>query len=148
MGASLECGMDAIEFYSGRGPCRWLSNFHRHAMEIDGWLWSTVEHFYQAAKTLDKEEKEGIWEAPTPSEAKRRGGIATLRPDWEQFKEEVMLTALRAKFSDPDLRLKLLDTGDSRLEEASPTDMYWGNKGKNRLGILLMQVREELGEPA
>ena len=53
--------------------------------------------------------------------------------------------ALRAKFSDPDLRLRLLDTKDSRLEEASPTDMYWGYKGKNRLGVLLMQVREELG---
>ena len=36
--------------------------------------------------------------------------------------------ALRAKFSDPDLRLRLLDTKDSRLEEASPTDMYWGYK--------------------
>lgn len=136
--------MDVVRFYSSMGP-RWLGNFHRHAMVIDGWMWSTVEHFYQASKTLDDQEKEGIWEAPTPAEAKRRGGIATLRPDWERLKEEVMLTALRAKFSDPDLRLKLLDTRGSRLEEASPADMYWGYKGKNRLGILLMQVREELG---
>ncbi|CAG8778813.1 7980_t:CDS:1, partial [Acaulospora morrowiae] len=65
---------------------------------------------------------------------------------------DVMLTALRAKFTqNEDLKEILLGTGDSQLVEASPTDSYWGNarksdgtEGKNMLGILLMQVRDEL----
>ena len=72
-----------------------------------------------------------------------------MRSDWEEVKEQVMLKALRAKFSHhQDLREQLLATGNLHLAEASPCDYYWGTgksgKGKNRLGVLLMQVRSEL----
>ena len=59
-----------------------------------------------------------------------------------------MLAGLRAKFSqNKDLQQKLLKTGNRKLRQHTHTDKYWGdggksNNGKNRLGVLLMQVRE------
>ena len=45
-----------------------------------------------------------------------------------------------------DLKQKLIDTGDARLHEDSPSDMFWGVKGKDMLGKLLMEVRDKLRE--
>ena len=71
------------------------------------------------------------------------------RPDWEQVKEDVMYKALQAKFSQHnDLRKLLLDTGERTLIEHSPHDSYWGDggdgSGKNKLGELLMKLRDEV----
>jgi hypothetical protein len=61
-----------------------------------------------------------------------------------------MLTATREKFSDTHalLKKKLLDTGDAIIQEVSPLDNYWGlgkkRLGQNKLGKILMQVRDEL----
>ena len=60
-----------------------------------------------------------------------------------------MLEGLRAKFGQhPDLAARLLHSGDRLLVEHTRNDSYWGDggdgAGKNRLGHLLMQVREEL----
>lgn len=73
------------------------------------------------------------------------------RDDWDRVKDDVMLRAVRAKSMQyGDLRWKLLATGDAILVEHSPKDAYWGDggdgdgSGKNRLGQLLMQVRQEL----
>ena len=72
-----------------------------------------------------------------------------LRPDWEEVKDEVMLQALRMKFSqNPEIAKELLATGDAILIEHTRNDVYWADggdgSGKNKLGLLLMQVREEL----
>lgn len=59
-----------------------------------------------------------------------------------------MLICLCEKFKYNKMKQLLLNTGESELIEDSPYDYYWGigknGTGKNRLGILLMQVREEL----
>ena len=60
-----------------------------------------------------------------------------------------MREALRAKFSQhQDLRKILLDTGDAEIVEHTSNDSYWGDggdgSGKNMLGRLLMEVRDEL----
>jgi ribA/ribD-fused uncharacterized protein len=60
-----------------------------------------------------------------------------------------MYDALMAKFTqNEDAKQVLLSTGDNTLIEDSPVDWYWGcganGKGKNRLGILLMRLRDEL----
>ena len=73
----------------------------------------------------------------------------SLRPDWEEVKDEVMLQALRMKFSqNPEIGKELLATGDTILIEHTRNDDYWADggdgSGKNKLGLLLMQVREEL----
>ena len=72
-----------------------------------------------------------------------------LRPDWEEVKDKVMLQALRMKFSqNPEIAKELLATGDAILIEHTRNDDYWADggdgSGKNKLGLLLMQVREEL----
>jgi len=134
------------------GEYRFLSNFYEVTpyMQIDGKYWLTVEHYFQAMKTLDSAEQERIRMAMTPGHAKRLGRTVHLRNDWEQVKEVVMLKALRVKFENPELRQKLLDTNSDVLEEGNTwNDRYWGKDlntgvGHNRLGNLLMQVRAEL----
>ena len=72
-----------------------------------------------------------------------------LRPDWEKVKDEVMLQALRMKFNQhPEISKELLATGDAILIEHTQNDDYSADggdgSGKNKLGLLLMQVRNEL----
>jgi len=127
--------------YFWGGP---FSNFYYSPFRIKR-IWPTVEHFYQAMKTADKKVQEEIRLLSSPKAAKFKGRMVLLRPNWEETKEKVMLEGLRAKFfQHEDLKKVLLDTGDQVLHERSPNDMYWGYKGKDRLGILLMQVRKEL----
>ena len=60
-----------------------------------------------------------------------------------------MRDALRAKFAqNPELKSLLLSTGDSVLVEHTTNDCYWADggdgSGKNRLGQLLVELREQL----
>ena len=147
--------MKEIRFFGKRyASYRFLSNFYGCTLLMGGKVYASVEHYYQAKKTLDETEHEMVRLAASPGEAKRLGGKPedggkiTIRPDWEDMKEVVMKEALREKFSDSALREKLLDTGDAILIESSPSDYYWGegatHTGKNRLGVLLMEVRQEI----
>ena len=73
-----------------------------------------------------------------------------LRPDWDPVKDDVMRTAVRAKFeTHADLRAKLLGTRDDELVENAPRDYYWGRRtddsGEKRMvGQILMEVRQSL----
>lgn len=125
-----------------------FSNFFQSPIEIDGRVWQTVEHYFQAMKSNDPKVQEHIRTCKGPATAKKMGRSATLRPDWEHVKEDVMVQALRVKFKNPSLRLALLETGTSQIIEDAPWDEYWGSgksgRGKNRLGVLLMKVRQEI----
>ena len=60
-----------------------------------------------------------------------------------------MYVALYAKFTQHErLRWLLLDTGERKLIEHTSHDSYWGDggdgSGQNKLGQLLMKVRDEL----
>lgn len=72
----------------------------------------------------------------------------TLRPFWEEIKEEVMLDLNRQKFAKPGWKDALIDTGSAYLEEGNNhRDQEWGTVngiGNNKLGLILMRVREEL----
>lgn len=136
------------------GKYAFLSNFYPSTFTHDGIEYQTVEHFFQAAKTLDIKEKKAIAAAATPGEAKRMGRKVQLRPDWEKVKEYYMELGLRLKFKNPSLRQKLLETGNNELIEGNSWhDNEWGScycarcqniAGKNKLGKLLMKLREEL----
>lgn len=138
---------------SFNGIYRFLSNFWFVDIEVDGLIYKTVEHAYQAAKTTDPGERELIRTAKGPWRAKRLGGpkgiITSPRPDWDKVREGIMLDLLRKKFAVPGLRRSLLATGDAELVEGNSWgDVYWGvsgGHGDNRLGKLLMQVRAEVG---
>src|ERR1700677_1422695 len=96
-----------------RGPYRWLSNFWPAKVTLDGMEFSSVEHGYQAAKTLDLDVRSRIAALTTPGEGKRMGRKLVVREGWDGMKLAVMEALLRQKFADADLRQKLLDTGDA-----------------------------------
>lgn len=137
------------------GDYEFLSNFYCSPFTIDGIVYPTVEHYFQAQKTLNMDERQVISNASTPGRAKRMGRNVNLRPDWEEVKDSVMRIGLVVKFSNPTMREKLLATGDEELVEGNYWhDNYWGscnctrcsNHGKNTLGKMLMALREELRE--
>jgi N-glycosidase YbiA len=143
----------AVYFYSTQGQYGGFSNFSSHGFELDGKYWKTSEHYFQAQKFAGTEHEEAVRLAKTPKQAATigRDRQRPLRPDWEQVKEDVMLKGLLAKFSaHTDLRETLLGTGDEEIIEDAPNDYYWGigksGTGKNRLGKILMMVREKLRE--
>ena len=133
-----------------------LSNFYWSEIEFEGITYPTNEHFFQAMKTLDIDERRAIANCRTPGQAKRMGRRVALRPDWEDVKESVMLEGLCLKFADEQLADWLLETGDEELVEGTTWhDNEWGNcscpkcahiEGKNKLGRLLMQVRDMIKE--
>jgi hypothetical protein len=61
-------------------------------------------------------------------------------------RDTTMRIALRKKFENPILRQALLDTGDAALAEVGGArgSLYWSNRGENKLGIFLMELRTEL----
>ncbi len=129
------------------GKYRFLSNFYKAKFTLDGKDYATVEHYYQAKKHAGTGLEERIRLAPTPMKSKKIAWSKEPPVNWEDIKEDIMLFAIKNKFKqNPDLAKKLIETGDANLHEDSPTDQYWGVKGKDRLGKLLMQVRAELRE--
>ncbi|MDJ1167988.1 NADAR family protein [Roseofilum sp. BLCC_M154] len=145
-----------IYFYSTREkPYGCFSNFSAHGFTLDELWWPTSEHYFQAQKfiTTDLAWFEQIQRAKTPKDAAKMGRDRThpLREDWEQVKEEIMFQGVLQKFTTHDeLQQILLQTGEEEIVENSPIDYYWGcgkdGSGKNRLGVILMQVREQLHE--
>ena len=136
------------------GEYAFLSNFESSPFTADGATFPTVEHWFQAFKTLDPVEFREIAAADTPGRAKRMGRHVTLRPDWEEVKVDVMREGLRKKFAIPRFRAMLLATGDEELMEGNTWhDNTWGNcvcqkcqntPGRNMLGMLLMEIRNEI----
>ena len=74
------------------GQYAFLSNFYDSPMPTAGGtiFYPTVEHYFQAMKTENPEEREKIRLAPTPGKAKRLGRTINLRADWEEIKLSVM----------------------------------------------------------
>lgn len=141
-----------------RGPWDFLSNFYPAEIVDGSTRYPTSEHAYQSEKTLDPEWRARIIAAPTPAIAKRLGRAAPQRPDWEQVKDAVMDKYVRLKFAQhPDLAQRLSRTWPAVLIEGNDWgDRCWGAEwegdkwdgdwvGENRLGKLLMKLREELG---
>jgi len=133
------------------GRYSFLSNFCIYPIVWRERILKSAEHAYQGEKATDDIDREMIYQAATPADAKRLGSRKKLKniiPDWDRQKYTIMLLVIRAKFSDPELRKLLLETGDEELVEKNWWhDTYWGvcnGVGKNMLGKILMQVREEI----
>lgn len=140
-----------ILFYRQDEPYGEFSNFSSHPFKLNGRMWPTSEHYFQAQKFAGTEHEETVRNAKTPSVAAKLGRSRSLplRADWETVKDNVMRAALRAKFEQhPKLKSLLLSTRDVELIEHTRNDSYWADggdgTGKNRLGILLMELRAEL----
>lgn len=143
----------AIHFYhQWKKPYGCFSNFSAHPVRIDGELWPTTEHYFQAMKfPHEPDRQQRILDTPDPGAAKRIAWEHGARPTqgWDTLRDEVMRIAVRAKFTQhADIRRILLDTGDQTLVEHTKNDRYWGDggdgSGQNRLGQILMEIRAEL----
>ena len=144
-----------------RGDYSFLSNFYLIPVEYEGVQYMSVEHAFQAAKTLVPHERARIRDAQTPAMAKRLGRQATKRPDWEEpgpdgipLRVKVMKELLRHKAARPVIAALLLRTDPAVLVEGNTWhDQYWGSctcpmhrntPGENMLGKLWMEVRREI----
>ncbi len=131
---------------------RWLSNFWKVPMHYQGIDYLSNEHFYQAWKGNPQQRAR----IATCDKPKAEGKKIKLPFNWNELKNEVMLTGLRLKFSNPEMRAKLLATGIAELIEGNYWhDNYWGNctcakcadiPGHNTLGKMLMMLRTEIAD--
>jgi len=132
------------------GEYHFLSNFYLASVVYDGIEYPSVEHAYQAQKSLDTEYRRVILNTLSPGKAKRLGNIVELRTDWtDEFKLALMLELVRAKFKqNKNLSTLLLQTCDLYIEETNTwSDVFWGvcdGIGRNHLGKILMLVRQEI----
>jgi len=136
-----------------KGEFGFLSNPYSCQIRFEGFWFNSVENAFQAAKTEDivlrRKFRTCSWWV-----AKKMGKSLKLRRGWEDIKEGFMLKLVRIKFTDTELREKLLNTGDQELVEGNYWhDNIWGDCtcpaciyiiGQNLLGKILMKVREEL----
>ncbi len=161
---------------SFRGPFAWASNFWPVEVVWNGHICRSVEHGYQAAKSLDLDVQRYIVSSTTASVAKRRGRLILpadqvapgypyiRRPDWLTVNRAIMLDLVRQKFAHDALGSFLVETHPRPIiEENTWHDNFWGRcvcngcdawrrlkeedyMGLNHLGLILMQVRTELIE--
>lgn len=137
----------AITSFSGEN--RFLSNFWPALVYYGGLAYPSVEHAYVAAKTVDIDLRLQIRDTETPGQVKRLGRKIELRSDWEEIKVDTMRYLVTQKFRDnKELGDLLLATGDLELIEGNTWgDTFWGvcnGVGSNRLGHILMEVRDAL----
>lgn len=133
-----------------KGQYSFLSNFHYADVEYEGIKFKSSEAAFQAAKTEDKELKKKF-QTLSPSQAKKLGRRIPLREDWEDVKVAIMEEIVMNKFTQNiGLKEQLLETKDAVLIEGNWWgDDFWGvdiesGFGLNRLGLILMKVRDSL----
>jgi ribA/ribD-fused uncharacterized protein len=155
----IPAGLAEIRFYrANEKPYGAFSNLFKRTIIFEGTEFPTAEHAYQAGKARKSAVREWILNAPTPSlVAMAAHGLYTwdIVPNWSKIKFDRMREVLRAKYTQhDDLRELLLSTGEARLVEScrtdNPVNRTWGEvngKGLNMLGVLLMEIRDEL-QPA
>ena len=129
-----------------RGKYFFLSNFFASKIRYNGLTFLNNEAAFQAQKCPERASE---FCELNPSDAKRLGRKVRLRSDWESVKDDVMYDVCHAKFSqNANLRRQLLNTGNAELVEGNTWgDRVWGvcgGVGENRLGKILMRIRDEM----
>ncbi|KAI6206196.1 NADAR family protein [Aphelenchoides besseyi] len=159
---SVEDGRPIMPFYTAR-YC--FSNFFQTKFEFDGHEFTTSEQafmYVKAKEFKDEQSKEKILRETDPKRCKMIGRKVSGfdKTLWDRISSNVMVEVLREKFGqNRALRDFLIGTGNSLLVEAAPRDRIWGIgmgennpkvanpklwRGRNLLGVALMQVRDEL----
>ena len=132
-----------------------FDNFSSFKVLYNGYLYSSLEEAYQAAKFIGvaPEIEEKIKDSYSAHEAQKIAyeNRDKQRKDWAEVKESIMEELLRLKLEqNPYVKKKLLETKDYLIVEDSPKDNFWGwgedRQGNNKLGKLWMKLRDELLE--
>lgn len=151
-------------FLSNMFPCNIVmdsSYASKYPMFLfDDLIYGSSEHLYQALKSESIDYRESIRNIVDPHKTKSaarklktvdEAGFFEpfLREDWDQVKDFAMKLVLELKFKqNQNLMEQLLKTGNEKLEERNDwKDTYWGTylgDGQNKLGLFLMELREDL----
>jgi ribA/ribD-fused uncharacterized protein len=158
---------EAVLFHAAgedKGPFRTFSNMAEYPIQIEDKRYPTVEHYFQAEKARefnDKEMLEKILETPSAKAVKALGKKVKnfVKEKWDHERLDIMKRGVRAKFvQHPELQKQLLETGTKQIGDADARDLYWGIgtsenteksknpekwKGQNQLGKIMMSLREE-----
>lgn len=142
-----------------------FSNWYSSPFVIDDFCYLHVEQYIMAQKAKvfhDPKIYTKILRASSPADCKSLGKqVQNFQEDvWEAHRYGILKTALGAKFrQNQDLQVRLLETSNALLAEASPYDRIFGIgmtaaqaeslppdkwNGQNLLGKALMEVRSEL----
>lgn len=151
MNDEYEMMKEKILFYSENKEWGEFSNFSRYPVLMNGKTWPTSEHYFQAQKFEDKAYQEKIRKSLSPMKAAELGRSRRLKikRNWDRQKENVMFEVVLAKFKQhEELKELLISTEGAELIEHTENDHYWGDggngEGKNKLGKILMKVRDKL----
>lgn len=144
---------EEIKFYSTANEWGEFSNFALYSIRLAGKTWPTSEHYFQAQKFEDKTYQEKIRKVSSPMKSAELGRSrkVKIKKNWDKIRDNVMYDAVFAKFTQHNkLKELLLKTKDAFLIEHTVNDSYWGDggdgKGGNKLGKILMKVREKISE--
>jgi ribA/ribD-fused uncharacterized protein len=136
---------------------------------VNGVRVRSSEHLYQALKFTDHPDvQRAILDEPSPMKAKwiaktkddvkknKKGNLKKVRKDWEEIQLEVMAFCLKTKLIWYWIKFgQLLRSTEGKeifeIETREVTSPFWGVfpdgdgfRGENRLGELLMKLRDEL----
>ncbi len=137
----------AALIYDPVGDLAILSNYAQVPIIVDGVLWPSIEHFFQAQKFNDAALRELIRGSDSPSEAKRLAWSldeTLVRGDWPVVRRRIMAQALEMKFEQhPEAASALEMVWPMPVYEDSLEDQDWGigadGTGQNMMGELLME---------
>jgi predicted NAD-dependent protein-ADP-ribosyltransferase YbiA (DUF1768 family) len=126
-------------------PIHGLRNSYPCRLDVFDSEFPDVETAWHALSVQDDDLRATIAAAARPYDAMKLAEDAPKRPGWDALRESVMLTLLRAKYSqNPLLAEVLLETDDREIHYDEFTSSHWGTKGRNWMGRLLELVRSEL----
>ena len=135
-----------LSFLANDYPCRIQMSVLGHS-----YVFQNAEAAFQAGKCLNPMQVAQIAQTADPSKARQMGKRVTVRSDWETYRVAWMKQVLKCKFTQNDLLMrKLTSTYPLPLSNTNLTgDTFWGissGSGKNHLGRILMEIREEYRE--
>ena len=129
------------------GDYDFLSNTYKSPVEFNGIEFPNVESCYWAQRPKDDHSRIKFARLK-PAKAKAKAINTTPRDDWDDVKVNIMSNILLKKFSNENLKKKLISTGDAELiNNDSYNDEFYGvhyGNGENILGKLLMQIRDKI----
>lgn len=151
-------------FFTKNSP---LSNHYPSTQKIEGLTYTSNEQYYMHQKALtfgDSTTAEEILKEHNPKFQKTmcRKFDKKDQTGWNNKREEIMQTGLKAKFEqNQHLADFLIKTGSTNILECNPSDPFWGigmglynykiwirnswtQTANNKLGKLLMELRTEL----
>lgn len=152
-------GLIYYPFYDRNKPNYIFANYWNSSLTIDGITYNTPEHYFQAQKfKLGSGAHKAIVACQSPDDARLMAAKYKnqIGKQWHGDKSyQAMVKVCRARFDkDPAFKKALISTDDGYILEDTYTgpkggkpDTTWGGgadgKGKNLLGMALMQVRNE-----